>query len=220
MSGTIENENAVNVINWKINGGGRFDGLMLGDSNTAVMGDFTLEPWPQRPKRVLAAGLPGNGVVNIAYEATAANSWLTALAPKFVILYIGINDALFANQSSWLTPTAWAAAYQALAQAVINAGAVVVCASYHMPGASAASLISSTQLAAYNTQVRTTVHDALYYANPGKFIYIEVAGSLANPTTGYTPDALLIDGEHWNENTIRLYPRRYFEDALSVMTAF
>lgn len=219
MTLTLDSENAVNVINWKIAGGALYDGLMLGDSNTAVMGDFELEPWPKRPKRVLAAGLPGNGVINLAYEQTL-NCWITRLAPRFVIIYLGINDVLFANQASWLTPEDWAASYRSMAQAAISAGAIAVCCSYHMPGASAAGLISAAQLGLYNTQVRTTVHDALYYANPGKFIYVEVSGSLADPATGLTPDTLLIDGEHLSQDTIRRYLHRWFEDALTQSTVF
>lgn len=218
MSGA-EVENAVNVVNWKISGGGHYDGLMMGDSNTSIIGDFDLEPWPQRTKQVLAAGLPGNGIVNIAYEQSQ-NNWIARLCPKFVLIYVGINDALFVNQSTWLTPAAWAASYQALAQAAISAGAIAVCASYHMPGASAATLISAAQLAAYNLQIRTTVHDALYYTNPGKFVYVEVAGSLTDPTTGYTPDALLVDGEHFTQETERHWVKRYFEDALSATPEF
>jgi GDSL-like Lipase/Acylhydrolase family len=214
MSGTTETENAVNVINWKIAGGGLYDGLMLGDSNTAIIGDFELEPWPKRHKQVLAAGLPGNGVVNVAYEQST-NNWIARLAPKFVVIYLGINDALFANQATWLTPAAWAASYQSIAQAAISAGAIAVCATYHMPGVSASGLISAAQLAAYNVQIRTTVHDALYYANPTKFIVVEVAGSLADPATGLTPDNLLVDGEHFTQNTIRQYVRRWIEDGLS-----
>lgn len=209
-----------NIINWTGAGGAQYDGLMLGDSNTSLIRDFTVEPWPKKPKRVMAAGLPGNGILNVAYAASM-NNWLSLFKPKFVILYIGINDCLFANQASWLTPAAWAAAYQALAQSVINAGAVVVCASYHMPGVSASGLISAALLALYNTQVRTTVHDALYYANPGKFIYVEVSGSLMNPLTGLTPSSYLLpDDEHWTQLTATKTVRRYFEDALAVLAPF
>lgn len=209
-----------NIINWTMQGGGLFDGLMLGDSNTSLMRDFELELWPKRRKSVMAAGLPGNGIVNIGYAATVANAWITTLRPKFVIIYAGINDCLFTNQASWLTPAAWAAAYQSLAQAVIDSGAVVVCASYHMPGSIAAGLISAAQLALYNTQVRTTVHDALYYMYPGKFIYVEVGGSLTDPTTGFTPSPFLMpDGEHLTQATFQII-KKYLESAISVMTPF
>lgn len=221
MSQTIETENAANVADWIVKGGAKHDGLMIGDSNTAIMGTFDVEPWPGRPKRVLSIGLPGNGIANLAYEQ-AQHGWIAALKPKFVIIYAGINDVLFANQASWMTPAAWAASYLSLAQAAVDAGAIAICASYHMPGASAASLISKTQLAAYNEQVRTTVHDALYYPNLPllKFIYVEISGSLADPATGYTPDSLLYDGEHISQDTKRRFIRPYLENALAAADPF
>jgi hypothetical protein len=54
--------NAVNVVNWKIASGAKWDVIVLGDSNTANMGDQIIEPWPHRHWSVLQAGLPGNGV--------------------------------------------------------------------------------------------------------------------------------------------------------------
>ena len=211
--------NDVNVIDWKIGGGGQYDGIMIGDSNTAILGDFTLTPWPQRPKRVLAAGLPGNGVVNLAYEMTQ-NNWLSLLKPRFVIIYLGINDCYFANQASWLSPADWANSYQSIAAAAIAAEAVAVCCPYHMPSSAGAGLVSAAQLAAYNNQVRTTVHDNLYYTHPNQFVVVEVAGSLTG-SNGLTPDSVLqADGIHWTEETMRRDIKRWLEDGLAATTPF
>lgn len=218
MTLTPDSENAVNVINWKIAGGSFYDGIMIGDSNTAIMSDFTLEPWPKKPKRVLSAGLPGNGVVNLAYAAQQ-NNWFGLLKPKFAIIYLGINDCYFANQSSWLSVEDWAASYLSLASAVIASGAIAVCATYHMPSSLGAGLVSAAQLAAYNNQVRSTVHDALYYANPTKFMIVEVAGSMA--ANGLTPDSMLLgDGIHFTGDTIRQFVHRWFEDGLNSSVVF
>jgi hypothetical protein len=210
----IDDGNAINVIGYQLPA--KWDVIVLGDSNTAAMGNVVIEPWPRRHLSVLAAGLPGNGVVNVAYAA-AMNNWIAGSGAKVVIIYLGINDCVIANEASWLTPAAWAASYAGIVSAALAAGASVVCETYHLPGESIKSLVSTTQLQAYNAQVRTTIHDTFYYDNLTRFAILDTEGSFRSVGSDgllYTAAQNLLDGEHLTPDTQRLYRKRWWEDTI------
>jgi lysophospholipase L1-like esterase len=155
--------------------------LLLGDSLFEGFWSNELKVGPKRCA-VVNAGFAGIGVDELGEHAKLI---LPQVAPRFVVLWVGMNDA-------WpeADVTHWAARYEGLVRAILNSGATLMVLTINPPEPGFSNVIkSATTVRRFNEVIRRV-------ARQHHLIIKDAAGDESNLRHRTAPLHMTVDGLH------------------------